>query len=196
MLCAGRLVYKKGFAVAVAAFARVAARFPEARLVIAGDGPLDGALRAQAVALGVGERVIFAGRVDRARHPLLVAACDLYLLPVGPRSPGQCGRPAERAPRCPRGGLPGDRVRCRRGRAGRPRWRNGRARAGAGRGGAGGCDRGAAGRSRRAAPRSGAAARADVTVRLTWAATAAQFESVYRDAHAAGCALIGEGSGV
>lgn len=81
LLCAGRLVYKKGFAVAVAAFARIAATHLDARLVIAGDGPLDTELRTQATRLGIGDRVIFAGRVDRARHPLLVAACDLYLLP-------------------------------------------------------------------------------------------------------------------
>jgi len=81
LLCAGRLVYKKGFAVAVDAFARIADAVPTARLVIAGDGPLDSELRAQAARLGIGERVIFAGRVDRARHPLLVGACDVYLLP-------------------------------------------------------------------------------------------------------------------
>ena len=81
LLCAGRLVYKKGFAVAVDAFARIAGAHPAARLVIAGDGPLDSDLRAQAARLGIGDRVIFAGRVDRTRHPLLVGACDLYLLP-------------------------------------------------------------------------------------------------------------------
>ncbi|MGI8688898.1 MAG: glycosyltransferase [Thermomicrobiales bacterium] len=81
LLCAGRLVYKKGFAVAVDAFARIAGAQPAARLVIAGDGPLERDLRAQAARLGIGDRVIFAGRVDRMRHPLLVGACDLYLLP-------------------------------------------------------------------------------------------------------------------
>lgn len=81
LLCAGRLVYKKGFAVAVDAFARIAAAKPAARLVIAGDGPLDADLRAQAARLGIADRVVFAGRVDRTRHPLLVGACDCYLLP-------------------------------------------------------------------------------------------------------------------
>jgi glycosyltransferase involved in cell wall biosynthesis len=81
VLCAGRLVYKKGFAVAIAAFAQIAAAHPDARLVIAGNGPLEDALRAQARELGIAERVIFAGRVDRDRHPRLVAACDLSLLP-------------------------------------------------------------------------------------------------------------------
>ncbi len=81
LLCAGRLVYKKGFAVAVEAFARITAAHPAAYLVVAGDGPLRAGLEAQAARLGVAERVVFAGRVDRDRHPSLVGACDLYLLP-------------------------------------------------------------------------------------------------------------------
>lgn len=81
VLCAGRLVYKKGFTVAIAAFAQIAVAHLEARLVIAGNGPLEDDLRSQARNLGIAERVIFAGRVDRDRHPRLVAACDVYLLP-------------------------------------------------------------------------------------------------------------------
>jgi glycosyltransferase involved in cell wall biosynthesis len=81
LLCAGRLVYKKGFAVAVDAFAKLAAAHPGAYLVIAGNGPLEGDLRARAREHGLADRVIFAGRVDRDRHPELVAACDVYLLP-------------------------------------------------------------------------------------------------------------------
>jgi len=81
VLCSGRLVYKKGFAVALAAFAQIAAGFPDARLAIAGDGPLAGELRALAARLGIAERVVFAGRIDRDRFPALVGACDVYLLP-------------------------------------------------------------------------------------------------------------------
>ncbi|MGI8858512.1 MAG: glycosyltransferase [Thermomicrobiales bacterium] len=181
LLCAGRLVYKKGFAVAVAAFASVAARFPDARLVIAGDGPLEGPLRAQAVALGVGERVIFAGRVDRARHPLLVASCDLYLLPSVHDHRGNVdGLPNALldalAAGCPviASDVAGVGLAVRDGETGVlvPEQ-----------------DADALASAivallddppRRAA--LGRAARADVTTRLTWAATAAQFERVYRDA--------------
>ncbi len=81
VLCSGRLVYKKGFAVALAAFAQIAADFPDARLAIAGDGPLEGELRAQAARRGIASRVVFAGRIDRDRFPALVGACDVYLLP-------------------------------------------------------------------------------------------------------------------
>jgi len=181
LLCAGRLVYKKGFAVAVAAFARVAARFPTARLVIAGDGPLGGALRTQAEERGIGERVIFAGRVDRSRHPLLVASCDLYLLPSVHDHRGNVD------------GLPNALLDALA--AGRAVIASDVAGVGlAVRDGETGVlvpeqDADALAQAvtallddppRRAA--LGRAARLDVTTRLTWEATAAQFETVYRDA--------------
>lgn len=181
LLCAGRLVYKKGFAVAVAAFARVRERFPDARLVIAGDGPLEGALRAQAEALGMGERVIFAGRVDRARHPSLVASCDLYLLPSVHDHRGNVdGLPNALLDALAAGcaviasDIAGVGLAVRHDETGIlvPE-RDETALA----------DAVAAlldDPARRAA--LGRAARADVTVRLTWQATAAQFETVYRDA--------------
>jgi glycosyltransferase involved in cell wall biosynthesis len=56
ILHVGRLVEKKGTALLLRAFADVAARRPEARLVIVGDGPLRGRLERQA-----GERVAFTG---------------------------------------------------------------------------------------------------------------------------------------
>jgi glycosyltransferase involved in cell wall biosynthesis len=181
LLCAGRLVYKKGFAVAVAAFARVARRFPAARLVIAGDGPLEGPLRAQAGALGVGERVIFAGRVDRARHPLLVASCDLYLLPSVLDHRGNVdGLPNALLDALAAGcaviasDVAGVGLAVRDGETGVlvPE-QDEDALAGA-------ITALLDDPARRAM--LGRAARADVTARLTWEATAAQFEAIYRDA--------------
>ncbi|HUS25625.1 MAG TPA: glycosyltransferase [Candidatus Binatia bacterium] len=58
---AGRLVEKKGARVLLEAFARLARQRPRARLVIAGDGPEAAALRLHAGALGVADRVAFAG---------------------------------------------------------------------------------------------------------------------------------------
>lgn len=181
LLCAGRLVYKKGFAVAVAAFARVAERFPAARLAIAGDGPLEDDLRAQAAELGIGERIIFAGRVDRARHPALVASCDLYLLPSVHDHRGNVdGLPNALldalAAGCPviASDVAGVGLAVRDGETGVlvPE-QDVDALAGA-------IAALLDDPPRRAA--LGAAARADVTARLTWEATAAQFETVYRDA--------------
>ena len=65
-LCLGRHVPDKGFDVALAAFARVADRFPELRLVLAGDGPARASLEARAADLGIAGRVDFPGRVPDA----------------------------------------------------------------------------------------------------------------------------------
>ena len=82
VLAGGRLVYKKGLDVAIAAFASAAVREADpARLVIFGYGDLEGELRAQAARLGLADRVLFAGRIERDRIPALFAAADLFLLP-------------------------------------------------------------------------------------------------------------------
>ena len=60
IVTAGRLVRQKGYDILIEAFAKCrAARGMD--LVILGQGPLEGALRTQAVALGVGDRVKFPG---------------------------------------------------------------------------------------------------------------------------------------
>lgn len=53
----------------IAAFAAVAAQQPEARLVVANEGSLRGALQQQVASLGLAERVEFVGRL----HPLIQA---------------------------------------------------------------------------------------------------------------------------
>jgi GalNAc-alpha-(1->4)-GalNAc-alpha-(1->3)-diNAcBac-PP-undecaprenol alpha-1,4-N-acetyl-D-galactosaminyltransferase len=57
----GRLSYAKGFDVLLAAFARIAAAFPEWQLVILGDGDLRGPLQRQAGELLANDRIVFAG---------------------------------------------------------------------------------------------------------------------------------------
>ncbi len=59
ILHVGRLVEKKGTRLLIRAFARVAASFPDARLIIAGDGPLRAGLEQEAAALGLDGRVRF-----------------------------------------------------------------------------------------------------------------------------------------
>jgi glycosyltransferase involved in cell wall biosynthesis len=75
----GRLVQQTGVDVLLAAFPRVQARHPTARLLIVGDGPLRATLEAQAAALGLGEAVIFTGWRDDARA--LMPACDAVGVP-------------------------------------------------------------------------------------------------------------------
>ncbi len=57
VLAVGRHVAQKGFDLLLAAWARVLATLPQARLRIVGDGPLTAELRAQAQALGVADSV-------------------------------------------------------------------------------------------------------------------------------------------
>ncbi|MFN8560408.1 MAG: glycosyltransferase [Anaerolineae bacterium] len=77
MVC--RLIEQKGVAYGVRAFARVAPQFPDARLIIAGDGSLRAALESEAQALGVRDRVHFLGWRDDATAVL--AALDVLLMP-------------------------------------------------------------------------------------------------------------------
>jgi glycosyltransferase involved in cell wall biosynthesis len=54
---------------------------PAAKLVIAGDGPLGGALRRRAESLGLGRRVVFTGRVPEADKVAHYNLADLFLFP-------------------------------------------------------------------------------------------------------------------
>ena len=102
VLFVGRLVPYKGLDVLLDAFRRVASDV-DATLVIAGEGPLESRLKAQAQTLGVANRVVFAGRVPDERLPELYAACDVFVLPSVTRQEAfglvlvealACGKPA------------------------------------------------------------------------------------------------------
>ena len=75
VLALGRLHANKAFDVLLTALANV----PNAYLWIAGEGPLEGALRGQAEALGVAKRVRFLGW--RSDADALLAACDVLACP-------------------------------------------------------------------------------------------------------------------
>jgi glycosyltransferase involved in cell wall biosynthesis len=77
VLAAGRLAPQKGFDVLLEAAARWRDLEPAPLLVIAGDGPLAGELRARAAALGV--RAEFPGRRDDI--PALLASAAVFVLP-------------------------------------------------------------------------------------------------------------------
>lgn len=64
LLAVGRLAHEKGFDLLLDAFAEVRARFPQADLVIAGEGAERANLEAQAHRLGLAEAVHLAGHVD------------------------------------------------------------------------------------------------------------------------------------
>lgn len=74
---AGRLSPQKGFEDLIQAFTSVLPKFPNLRLVLAGDGPLLEKLRQQARRNGVERRVDFLG--FRKDVPELLAALDVYV---------------------------------------------------------------------------------------------------------------------
>lgn len=61
---AGRLVASKGLAYLIAAMPAILARRPDARLLIAGTGPQEAALRRQVARLRLGDAVTFVGQVS------------------------------------------------------------------------------------------------------------------------------------
>lgn len=75
-LYAGRMGLEKNLEFLLRAFARV--RAPRARLVIVGDGPVLGQLKALAASLEV--PVTFTGRVDYRAMPRLYAAADFFAM--------------------------------------------------------------------------------------------------------------------
>jgi len=76
-----RLVRAKGLENLIDAVALVRRRIPDIQLVIAGNGPLEAALKAQAAERGVDDAVRFIGFVDDKLH-LLYRASDLTIVPT------------------------------------------------------------------------------------------------------------------
>jgi glycogen synthase len=74
----GRLVAEKGFDVLLEAFAGITDG--DVRLVIAGAGPQDAALREAADRLGIAARVDFVGRTDRPATVELFRNCTVFVL--------------------------------------------------------------------------------------------------------------------
>ena len=81
LLCLGRLSSEKGFDAALNAFAMILRKFPDARLLIAGDGPARNELEQQAANLGIGCRVEFLGWVEPADVPALINTATVVLMP-------------------------------------------------------------------------------------------------------------------
>lgn len=79
LVMACRLVEQKGVSDALQAFAGTRADFPQARLLIAGDGPLRARLQDEAAQAGLTGSVRFLGW--REDVPQLLAACDVFLMP-------------------------------------------------------------------------------------------------------------------
>jgi len=81
LLYSGRLEYEKGVHTVLDAMRRLRARHPGVRLVVAGRGTQEAALRAQARRLRLGRSVRFAGWLADADLSAMAAAADLALVP-------------------------------------------------------------------------------------------------------------------
>jgi phosphatidylinositol alpha-1,6-mannosyltransferase len=86
--CVSRLVPRKGQDVLVAAWPRVLARHPGARLLLVGGGPLEDRLRREVAARGVAHSVVLTGPVPPQRLPEHYAAGDVFAMPCRTRRGG------------------------------------------------------------------------------------------------------------
>ena len=81
VLAMGRVVHKKGFDLLLDAFAQLADLPARTGLVIGGDGPELDALKAQAVRLGLSDRVVFVGRLQRPQVAWAMAQARCFVMP-------------------------------------------------------------------------------------------------------------------
>lgn len=83
ILSAGRLVPWKGFGTLIGLMREVRQTIPDAQLIIAGGGPLEGELRAQVEQEGAEEFVTLLGNIPHDVLMRYIAAADLFVLNTG-----------------------------------------------------------------------------------------------------------------
>jgi len=81
ILAAGRFDTNKGFDILIEAFSIVCQELPDARLVIAGNGPELVPCQRLASELNVASRIEFTGWADRAKIIQLFRGCSFFVLP-------------------------------------------------------------------------------------------------------------------
>ncbi|MGB9662813.1 MAG: glycosyltransferase family 4 protein [Moorellaceae bacterium] len=77
----GRLVVEKGVQVLLEAMPRVLASCPEAKLVVGGQGPMEGELKNRAWELGIAHKVCFAGYLDDRTRNQLYRLAEVAVFP-------------------------------------------------------------------------------------------------------------------
>jgi phosphatidylinositol alpha-1,6-mannosyltransferase len=81
LLCAGRLIQRKGQDRLLQALPQIRRQFPDVHLIIAGDGPMKDALQAIIEAEGVADYVTLTGAVDDETLMILFNLCDVFVMP-------------------------------------------------------------------------------------------------------------------
>ncbi|MGC5535821.1 glycosyltransferase family 4 protein [Streptomyces sp. SR-10] len=88
ILCAARLVPRKGQDTLIRALPAVLRAVPDAVLLLTGDGPYARTLRRLAADTGVADAVVLAGGQPHAAMPEHYAACDVFAMPCRTRRRG------------------------------------------------------------------------------------------------------------
>lgn len=81
VLMVGRLIHWKGFSIGIAAFQKLAATSPEAKLHIIGSGIEEKNLKCLASTLGIADKVIFHGQLPRQEVFIHYKHADIFLHP-------------------------------------------------------------------------------------------------------------------
>jgi len=81
LLCLGRLAVQKGFDLAITALASITDRFPNARLIVAGDGPERSPLERLVADLGLAGIVDFIGWVSPDKVLALMNSSTMVIMP-------------------------------------------------------------------------------------------------------------------
>ena len=84
----GRLVHRKGQDELVKAMPKILESFPDAILLLVGEGPIKQMLFNSAKQLGVLTKVIFAGRVSHQELPDYISLGEIFAMPVRSRFSG------------------------------------------------------------------------------------------------------------
>lgn len=80
ILCVGRLIDLKGIDYLIRAFPRVLKKYPEAKLIIVGSGPLKDDLLTLSRCLHLGSKVIFIDKVPQKELPRMYLSASLFVL--------------------------------------------------------------------------------------------------------------------
>ncbi|MCX5770900.1 MAG: glycosyltransferase family 4 protein [Candidatus Hydrogenedentes bacterium] len=89
ILAVGRMIRRKNHVALVKAMPRVLERFPDAVLIVVGQGPTMMDTVHAAWHAGVREHVIFPGRLSDEETAMLYDACEVFALPTGQDGRGQ-----------------------------------------------------------------------------------------------------------
>jgi len=88
VVCVARLVHRKGQDQLIKAMPSILEKYPDAILLIVGQGPIEQMLRNSARQLGVTHKVIFTGRVPHSELTDYIRLGEIFAMPVRSRFAG------------------------------------------------------------------------------------------------------------